>query len=62
MVLHLGGSLLSFLSLLEKNVVRVTKQQLRGVRAQKPQRAYPQAIFGISCTDLFSKEAASGSG
>lgn len=45
-----------------KNVVSVTKQQLQGARAQKPHRAYPRAIFGISCTDLFRKETASGSG
>lgn len=61
MVPHLGGPS-ELPQPFRKNVVRVTKQQLQGARAQKPHGAYPQAIFGIYCTDLFSKEAASGSG
>lgn len=61
MVPHLGGPS-ELPQPFRKNDVRVTKQQLQGAQAQKPHRAYPQAIFGISCTDLFSKETASGPG
>lgn len=42
---HFEGGLLSFLSLLEKNIVRVTEQQLPGIRAQKPHRVYPRTGF-----------------